>query len=202
MKKYNFILVFTYLIGFYTSKTFSQETLSILNIDISIPSEQYFISYQNGKLDTTSGLKNAIIHGFKYDLSSTPPTDSFRTRVIDSFYFRIGLDVIYPNYVVTVSFLLDTFNRELHNFVWGYSEESTPSYPQSGSSSSITFSPMNYYLLGDTLFAFATGNDCQRRLINASHSSYYTSSPNFTYSNSYTKRIRYEDTIEFYYKIK
>ncbi len=172
----------------------AQNNLSIFSLDISVPVQENFYSYTNRNLDT-SFEKDILLHGFKYDTHYVSNADSFYSRIKDSFYFNFGRDM-YPYSRITVSFLLDTLKKRVVNFVWDYRHVSTPSYPNSLTESTISFSKLDYYLAGDTIIVRAYGTQCSMELTKAHYYDNYRYSPD-TYTETRADNIRDKDTSDF-----
>jgi hypothetical protein len=197
MKKY-IISVLYFISSFILVRDFTaQEKLSLLSLDISVPVVESIGFYYGGTLDS-SHMFNSTVSAQKYNLFYSSPI-----YPKDSIFFQIGLNPMYPGYLITVSFLLDTINNRLNNFEYQYSEESTPSFPETFESISISFTSMDYYTSGDTVFATKSGSQCIRELRSAYHSYNYIQAPNpyFTGKNENTTGIRYEDTSDFKYSV-
>ena len=207
MKRYSICLVF-FVCSFILARNFRAQTrLDLLSLDISFPVNESIALYTGGQLDTSYTMNFTVSeseHRQFYPLSS----NLFSSLIGDSTFLKLSKYYnsnyhIYPEYLITISFFLDSINHKFYDFVYNYSQESTPSYPQSDRTIHISFSSMNYYTSGDTLFAKQSGSECIKELDSGSYTYNRTNAPypHFTGENDRTKRIRYEDTSEFKYSV-
>jgi hypothetical protein len=198
MKKYPIYIIF-FVCSFILTRDFcAQEYVGLLSFDISVPIKENIELYSNGYFDSTYTINYTVL-GYEPKSFYSLPT----YNISDTIFFSIGKIGFYPDYQTTISFHIDSINNKLYNFVYDYHQLSTPSYPESDETAYISFSVMDFYTSGDTLFAKRSGNECMKELGAASYTYYYKPLP---YPNAINKKettygIRYEDTSEFKYSV-
>src|SRR5256885_1639900 len=117
MKKYfnhRILLIFICSTFFSTTKNFAQE--GIFSINISIPVQEIYEFYSSPHQD--SSYEENIIVGASINY---PPSNFSYSQIKDSIIFRIS-DPFSTNDHTTISFSLDSGNKQLINFYYLYED--------------------------------------------------------------------------------